>query len=167
LGTGRFFGEGKYKSPILMVTGVPEKERLGSDFLSPEERELLNSIIAKGLKMDPSEVFVTPIIKCRRQQDDFLPPQTQRICRNITLKEIKLAQPKAVVSFGIEAAQMLAKENLVLDRLRRRRDKVLDSGDSTAPLWMTIGLDSMLEYPILKKEAWEDLKKVIAFLEGA
>jgi DNA polymerase len=162
----RFFGRGPVKAPILLVVGVPERQpRNLGNFLTEEEERLLSAIITKGLKLEEDEVYVTPIVKCARQVEDFLPPQTAAVCRNITLKEIKLAAPKVVVSFGREAASILTKEDAVLDPLRRKKSKRLDSGLATAPLRMTIGLDSMLEFPELKKEAWTDLKEALKILK--
>jgi DNA polymerase len=165
-GAPRFFGSGPVSAKILLVVGVPEPQAaINGDFLLPAERELLQAIITKGLKLTEDEVYVTPAIKCPRLVEDYLPTQTEKVCRNITFKQIKLAAPQAVVSFGRDAAQILSKESAVLDTMRRKKDRMLESGNGNAPYRMTIGLDSMLELPDLKKDAWKDLKDVLRLLQ--
>jgi uracil-DNA glycosylase family 4 len=158
----RFFGRGPLSPRILLATGVVEKETAREgDFLKPEEWELLRSIIVKGLKLSLEEVYVTPVVKCPGEIEDFVPPRSLAVCRNVTLKEIKLANPRAVVSFGAEAAQCLSRENAVLGTLRRKKDLVVESGETLVPFQATVGLENMLEFPLLKKDAWEDLKRLL------
>jgi uracil-DNA glycosylase family 4 len=160
-GKPRFFGKGPEGAPFLLALGVSEAGAAAKgDFLGREERELLDSIIVKALKLPVGGVYVMPVLRCPKP-DDALPRGAEKACGNISLKEIKLARPKAVLSFGHEAARILSKETAVLDTLRRKKDRSLESGDSLAPFMMTIGLDVMLEFPELKKDAWADIKTIL------
>ncbi|MDR2340293.1 MAG: hypothetical protein LBF40_09225 [Deltaproteobacteria bacterium] len=164
-GGARFQGRGDVGARLLLAVGVPEAAAVkDGDFLTKEENALLEAIISKGLKLGPTDVYVMPVVKCPRQVEDFLPLATTKVCANISLKEIRLVAPKAVVSFGLDAARLLSKEGGVLDALRRKKGRTLESGNSFVPFRMTMGLDSMLEFPELKKDAWQDLQEILRLI---
>jgi DNA polymerase len=127
------------------------------DFPAGPLGALLSDIIVKGLRMDPADCLITPLVKC--PVDDPENPVALPLgpCASLVRKEIELASPRLVLAMGLVPGQALTGLTLVMTRLRIKRTAITSL---SIPLRTTFGLSSMLAEPVLKKEVWRDLKVI-------
>jgi uracil-DNA glycosylase family 4 len=150
-------------APILFVIDQPPPEaaRTGQ-YPSGPELALLDDIVSKGLRMDPGDVYVTPLAKCPRPDPDYQDTYPLKACAHVAHREIELVRPKAVVAMGRLVPGFLGGlESLSFDSLRSKK---LTIGPRRIPLKATYDLATILESLDCKRLFWEDLKAVMRLL---
>lgn len=145
----------------MFVVEPPDRnEAEASELPSGPKGELLYDIITKGLKMDPAECLITPLVKCPVDDPEETSDLTLIPCSGLVRREIELAAPKLVLVMGLMPGQALTGLNKVMALLRLRKNTV---GSQRIPLRITYGLTAMVAEPVLKKEVWKDLKMIFGF----
>jgi DNA polymerase len=115
-------------------------------------------IAAMGLTRD--EVFIANIVKCRPPGNRAPQPEEAAACLPFLLDQIAILQPRVIITLGATALKYL----IGLDQASVTRMR---------GTWLTVrGIDLMptfhpaflLRQPARKREAWDDLKAVLARL---
>lgn len=153
------FGVGDPKAEIVFVGEAPgrDEDAQGEPFVG-RAGVLLNKMIeAMGLKRQ--DVYITNIVKCRPPGNRYPLPSEVEEYLPIVLGEIAAIRPKVVVTLGNLAHQSLLKTKVGIMALH---GKFQDFGGTQ--LLPTFHPAYLLRNPEMKREAWEDLKKVIKFL---
>jgi DNA polymerase len=160
--TTLFPGQGTPRAKLFIVLDPPVGEDVTEGRVPSGPRaELLRNIIVKGLKMDPSEVYVTSVCKCPGT-DEFIPEKGPlSACFKILAKEIQLVMPKVILTMGPSAGCTVSRQNTHMELLRKKR---LVLGASKIPLRMTFGLSIMVDDDVVKRQCWQDLKGVLQLL---
>lgn len=154
-------GQGGPKARLMLIGGVPgiEEDQQGLPFIGPAGQLLTKMIQAIQLNRD--EVFITHLIKCRLPEDRR--PSTNELdaCSPFLMEEIRLVNPGILVTLGEDAAQTLvrSKESISEVRGRWRDFKGRRFLATHAP-------EFLMQNPLAKREAWEDLKKVRRGYDG-
>jgi len=158
-----FWGQGPFSPSILFVIDPPD-ERAEEEGQLPVgiAKELLNNIIVLGLKIKPEEAYITPIVKCRPPNPEYPPQRTLNICSGLTKREIDFISPKVVIALGATASQGISGSNSPMGLLRPKA--ITLKGKNSIPVRMTYGLEHMLAEKEIKKEVWQDLKKILRLL---
>ena len=157
------FGYGALKPKIVVVENFPhESDETSGQAPSGLARELLEAILEKGLQVNKSEYYVTCAVKCRPQNNG---PKKETIvaCRQILKAQLTFLQPKMVLALGQMPAESLAQSKLPFGIFRKKTHEV--AGLPGLYLRTTFSLDDILSDDSLKKEAWHDLKPIVAFLK--
>ncbi|MCS6983866.1 MAG: uracil-DNA glycosylase [Leptospiraceae bacterium] len=170
--TQTVFGEGNPHAKVMFIGEGPGKteDLTGRPFVG-RAGELLTRIIERGMKIPRSEVYIANIVKCRPtvdlafQKDRPPTPEEVAQCSPFLERQIQLIKPKVIVALGGPAAKYLLKTELGITKLRGKWGW---HGD--IPVMPTYHPSYVLrnggEESPLKKDVWEDIKKVMAYLDG-
>ncbi|MDK2792190.1 MAG: uracil-DNA glycosylase [Deferribacteres bacterium] len=153
------FGEGDINADLMFVGEGPgaEEDRQGRPFVGRAGQLLTKMIEAMGLKRE--EVYIANIVKCRPPDNRNPFREEATACIDYLKKQIELVSPKVIVCLGSVAATYLLNTEKQISKLRG--EFVDFNGIKVMP---TFHPAYLLRNPSKKKEAWEDLKKVINFL---
>ncbi len=154
------FGSGNPKADLLFVGEAPgaEEDRQGLPFVGPAG-QLLTKMI-QAIQLSREEVFIANVLKCRPPGNRPPKPQEIENCEPFLKKQISLVRPKLICALGTFAAQTILKTATPISALRGRFHQY-----EGIPVLCTFHPSYLLRSPNEKKRAWEDLKKVRAFLD--
>jgi len=168
--TNFVFGEGNPNSIIMFIGEGPGKDEdlQGRPFVG-RSGELLTAIIEKGMLLKRGDVYIANVVKCRPtvnllKQKDRPPDLDETItCGWILEEQINIIKPKVIITLGNPSTKFILKTTEGITKLRGNffdyngikvmptyhPSYVLRNGGSSSPL---------------KKEVWEDIKKVLTYL---
>jgi len=154
------FGEGNAKARIMFIGEAPGavEDETGRPFVGPAGR-LLTDIIEKAMGLSRSEVYIANILKCRPPGNRDPQPEEIEQCIGILKQQIMDIQPEVIIALGRIAAHTLLETTTPISSLRGTFKKYL--GITLMP---TFHPSYLLQNPSKKRETWEDIKKVMAFL---
>lgn len=153
------FGSGNSHAELVFVGEAPgaDEDEQGLPFVGRAGQLLTKMIGAMGLTRD--QVYICNVIKCR--PPDNRNPELDEIdsCEPFLKKQLALIKPKVIVALGRYACQSLLKVEGSLSEIRGqwKQYEGIDLMPTFHPAYL-------LRSPSKKKEAWEDLQKVMARL---
>ena len=168
-------GEGNVNAKIMFVGEGPgyDEDRQGRPFVG-RAGQLLDKIIA-AMGFSREEVFIANIVKChpmidpsdpdKRSNDRAPKPDEIAVCRRYLEQQIKTVSPDYVVALGGVAAKTLISQNQTFGAVR---GKIFDLNltcvqlDKPIKILATFHPAALLRNPGWKKEAWENLKTLLA-----
>jgi DNA polymerase len=156
------FGVGNPHANLMFVGEAPGRDEdiQGIPFVGRAGQLLTKMIEAIGLTRD--EVYIANVIKCRPPENRNPEPDEVAACEPFLFRQVEAIGPKVIVALGASAAQTLLK---TLDNISRLRGRVYAYGG--AQLIPTFHPAYLLRSPDRKRDAWDDLKKAKAILDGA
>ena len=153
-------GQGHPRPEILFVGEGPgaEEDEQGLAFVGAAGQLLTKMIAAMGYSRD--EVFIANIVKCRPPNNRVPDPAEAAACIHFLEEQIALLKPKVIVTLGGTALKhLLGPETASITRMRGHW--LSYRGVDVMP---TFHPSYLLRTPEAKKEAWADLKAVLAKL---
>jgi uracil-DNA glycosylase family 4 len=160
------FGSGNEQARLVFVGEGPgaDEDQQGLPFVG-RAGQLLTQMIEgtatkEGIPIKRSDVYICNVVKCRPPENRTPQPDEMEICGQFLYRQLLAIRPKAICVLGGTAAKaLLGKEGVT--RLRGKWDQ-----------WRNIQVmvtyhPSYLLRPYnqnAKKEAWEDLKKVLHYV---
>ena len=105
------------------------------------------------------EVFIANVCKCRPPGNRPPALEEMQACLPYLQKQIAAIRPKTIVALGATAVKGLLESNSGISKLRGTWTIY-----ANIPLMPTYHPAYLLRFPPAKKDAWEDLKKVLAKL---
>ncbi len=162
--TNIVFGEGSPQAQLMFVGEGPgaDEDASGRPFIGRAGQLLTKMIEAIDLKRD--DVYIANVVKSRPPENRTPEADEIKACRPFLWRQIAVIKPKLIVTLGNPATQLLLETKIGITQLRgklQNYDRV--SGVKVMP---TFHPAYLLRSPDKKREAWEDLKKVRAFLRG-
>lgn len=156
-------GEGSLETDLMFVGEAPGRDEdvQGRPFVG-RAGQLLTKII-KAMHFKREEVYITNVVKCRPPKNRT--PHVDEIekCKGYLLSQIEMIRPKVIVTLGKVATDFFVRSRLGMSALR---GKFYDYGDiQVMPTFHPSYLVRNEPNKILKKMVWEDMKKVMAFLD--
>lgn len=155
------FGTGNPSADLMFVGEAPgyDEDIQGKPFVG-RAGQLLNQMIQSiGLRRE--DVFIANVLKCRPPNNrDPLPDEIEK-CEPYLKRQIELVSPLLLVTLGRFAAASLLRATGALGTLREDIHAYND-----VPLIVTYHPAALLRNPQLKRQAWEDLKKIKTFLKN-
>ncbi|TAL33748.1 MAG: uracil-DNA glycosylase [Spirochaetes bacterium] len=169
--TNIVFGEGNPAARVMFIGEGPGREEdLQSRPFVGRAGVLLTAIIEKGMQVPREDVYIANVVKCRPTvnmefQRDRPPDDEERAtCGPFLKKQIEIIRPEVIVTLGNPSTQFLLNTKQGITKLRGtwclfgeipvmptyHPAYVLRNGDMKSPL---------------KKDVWEDIKKVLQRLE--
>ncbi|MFO8059956.1 MAG: uracil-DNA glycosylase [Bacillota bacterium] len=155
------FGEGDPEAELMFVGEAPgaDEDRLGRPFVG-RAGQLLNRILeACGLSRE--KVYITNIVKCRPQGNRTPTPDERETCIPYLRTQVRLIRPRIIVTLGAAATQGLIDPRAKITRMRGTWQNW--QGIKVMP---TFHPAALLRDPGKKAPTWQDMKLVMAELEG-
>ena len=158
-------GDGDINCDIMFLGEAPGllESQQGKPFVGRSGR-LLNAWINKELGLRRKNVYMTNIVKCRPPNNRDPKPEEIRACRSFLDKQIKIVQPKVIITLGrIATICLLFNPDFKITKEHGVWGKY--NGIDVMPIYHpSFLLRGMSEKK--KKEVKGDFKKVLDFLNG-
>ena len=158
------FGEGSPQAQLMFVGEAPgaDEDASGRPFVGKAGQLLTKMIEAIELKRE--DVYIANILKSRPPGNRTPEAEETRACIPFLYRQIATVRPRLIVTLGNPATQGLLGVKTGISQLRGQfQNYPRDSGIKILP---TFHPAYLLRSPDKKREAWEDMKKVRAFLRG-
>ena len=161
------FGVGNEKSPLVFVGEGPgaDEDAQGIPFVG-RAGQLLTQMIEgtakkEGIPLERSEVYICNVVKCRPPGNRTPEPDEMEICGQFLYRQLSAMKPKAICALGGTAARALTGHKEGVTKMRGKWFKWRD-----IPVMVTYHPSYLLRpyNQDAKREAWEDLKKVLHFV---
>jgi len=161
------FGVGNEHSPLVFVGEGPgaDEDAQGIPFVG-RAGQLLTQMIEntakkEGIPLQREDVYICNVVKCRPPNNRTPEPDEMEICGQFLYRQLTTIQPKAICALGGTAARALTGHK---EGVTKMRGKWFEWRG--IPLMVTYHPSFLLRaYNVeAKREAWEDLKKVLHFV---
>ncbi|MBI1765998.1 MAG: uracil-DNA glycosylase [Acidobacteria bacterium] len=162
--TNLVFGEGSPTAQLMFVGEGPgaDEDASGRPFVGRAGQLLTKMIEAIDLKRE--QVYIANVVKSRPPGNRTPEADEVKACKPFLLRQIACIKPKLIVTLGNPATQSLLETKVGITRLRGEVQTYPHlPGVKVIP---TFHPAYLLRSPDKKREAWDDLKKVRAFLRG-
>jgi DNA polymerase len=153
------FGQGNPTSDLMFIGEAPgrEEDEQGLAFVGRAGQLLTKMIEAMGRKRE--DVYICNVLKCRPPNNRNPEPDEVAACRPFLDEQVRLVSPRAIVTLGTFAAQVVLDTEEPIGRLRGHWRSA--RGVRVMP---TFHPAFLLRSPDRKRDVWEDLKKVRDYL---
>ena len=161
------FGVGNERSPLVFVGEGPgaDEDAQGIPFVG-RAGQLLTQMIEgtakkEGIPLQRDQVYICNVVKCRPPGNRTPEPDEMEICGQFLYRQLSVIKPKAICALGGTAARALTGHKEGVTKMRGRWFKWRD-----IPVIVTYHPSYLLRpyNQSAKREAWEDLKKVLHFV---
>ena len=171
------FGVGSETSPVVFVGEGPgfQEDHKGEPFVG-RSGQLLDKILA-AIGYSRQTVYIANIVKCHPMRDPSNPeahgndrppsPEEVASCLPYLEQQIKLIAPKVIVTLGAVATRVLLQNTEPITKIRGQWQFFYPSFGDPVKLLPTFHPAALLRNPNLKKDAWEDMKKLRKELQGS
>ncbi len=151
------FGDGNPNSKIFLIGEGPgfEEDKSGKVFVGRSGQLLDKILLACNFRRD-QHLFIGNIVKCRPPGNRTPSIEEQSACLPYLERQIELISPVIIVTLGATAMQALLGKNLKITKERGNWHIWLNRH-----VMPSFHPSALLRNPNLKKDAWEDFKKVI------
>lgn len=151
------FGEGDPEARICFFGEAPgqEEDATGRPFVGASGQLLTRMIEACTLSRE--QVYILNTIKCRPPNNRNPDVSERENCRAFYEAQFRTIRPEYIVCLGLVAAQTLLNTTLSIGRMRGRFHRYHDS-----KVLVTYHPSYLLRTPAAKREAWNDLKLLMA-----
>jgi DNA polymerase len=161
------FGVGNETSPLVFVGEGPgaDEDAQGIPFVG-RAGQLLTQMIEgtsakEGMPLKRAQIYICNVVKCRPPENRTPLPDEMEICGQFLFRQLMVIKPKAICALGSTAAKALLGTKDGVMKLRGRWHKWRD-----IPVMVTYHPSYLLRpyNQSAKREAWEDLKRVLHFV---
>lgn len=162
--TNLVFGEGNPQAQLMFVGEGPgaDEDATGRPFVGRAGQLLTKMIEAIDLKRE--QVYIANVVKSRPPGNRTPEADEVKACKPFLLRQIACIKPKLIVTLGNPATQSLLETKVGITRLRGEVQPYPHL--PAVKVIPTFHPAYLLRSPDKKRETWEDLKKVRAFLRG-
>jgi uracil-DNA glycosylase len=158
------FGEGSERAELMFVGEAPgaDEDATGRPFVG-RAGQLLTKMI-EAINLNREDVYIANVLKSRPPGNRNPEKDEIEACIPFLFRQIAAIRPKLIVTLGNPATQSLLNTKTGISQMRGTfQDYPRLPGIKVLP---TFHPAYLLRSPDKKREAWEDLKKVRAFLRG-
>jgi uracil-DNA glycosylase len=161
------FGTGNEQAKLVFVGEGPgaDEDAQGLPFVG-RAGQLLTQMIEgtsrkEGIPLERSDVYICNVVKCRPPENRTPQPDEMEICGQFLYRQLQAIRPKAICALGSTAAKALLGTKEGVTRLRGKWQQWRD-----IPVMVTYHPSYLLRpyNQNAKKEAWEDLKKLLHYV---
>jgi len=161
------FGVGNPAAPLVFVGEGPgaDEDAQGIPFVG-RAGQLLTQMIEntakrEGIALTRDDVYICNVVKCRPPENRTPEPDEMDICGQFLARQLEAIRPKAICVLGGTAARALTGHKEGVTKMRGKWFKWRE-----VPVMVTYHPSYLLRAynQDAKREAWEDLKKVLHFV---
>jgi DNA polymerase len=158
------FGEGNPKAELMFIGEGPgaDEDASGRPFVGRAGQLLTKMIEAIDLKRE--DVYIANVVKSRPPGNRAPEADEVKACIPFLFRQIAAIHPKLIVALGNPAMQALLDTRVGITKMRGE----FQPYQRIQGVWVmpTFHPAYLLRSPDKKREAWDDLKKIRAFLRG-
>jgi DNA polymerase len=161
------YGVGNEHAPLVFVGEGPgaDEDEQGIPFVG-RAGQLLTQMIEntakkEGIPLSRSDVYICNVVKCRPPGNRTPEPDEMEICGQFLYRQLLAIKPRAICALGGTAARALTGRREGVTKMRGRWFQWRD-----IPVMITYHPSYLLRpyNQEAKREAWEDLKKVLHYV---
>jgi uracil-DNA glycosylase len=161
------FGSGSEQARLVFVGEGPgaDEDAQGLPFVG-RAGQLLTQMIEgtaskEGIPISRADVYICNVVKCRPPENRTPLPDEMEMCGQFLFRQLMALRPKAICALGSTAAKALLATKDGVTRLRGNWHKWHE-----IPMMVTYHPSYLLRpyNQNAKREAWDDLKKVLHFV---
>jgi uracil-DNA glycosylase len=161
------FGVGNEQSPLVFVGEGPgaDEDEQGIPFVG-RAGQLLTQMIEgtakkEGMNLLRSDIYICNVVKCRPPGNRAPEPDEMEVCGQFLSRQLAVIKPRALCALGGTAARALTGHKEGVTKMRGKWFQWRD-----IPVMVTYHPSFLLRAynQAAKREAWEDLKKVLHFV---
>jgi DNA polymerase len=161
------FGVGNPAAPLVFVGEGPgaDEDAQGIPFVGRAGQLLAqmieNTAKREGIALTREDVYICNVVKCRPPENRTPEPDEMDICGQFLARQLAAIRPKAICVLGGTAARALTGHKEGVTKMRGKWFKWRE-----VPVMVTYHPSYLLRAynQEAKREAWEDLKKVLHFV---
>lgn len=161
------FGSGNEASPLVFVGEGPgaDEDEQGVPFVGRAGQLLTqmidNTALKEGIRIGRPDVYICNVVKCRPPENRTPEADEMATCGQFLFRQLMTIRPKAICALGGTAAKALLGTKEGVTKLRGKWHKWND-----IPVMVTYHPSYLLRAynQTAKREAWEDLKRVLHFV---
>ncbi len=153
---------GNPRAKLMFVGEAPgaDEDAKGEPFVG-KAGQLLTKII-EAMRFKREDVFIGNINRCRPPGNRTPTPEEAAICKEFLIREICVVRPKVIVLLGNTACQNLLDKKVSVTKIRGEFQDFY--GIKVMP---TFHPAYLLRDPSKKRQVWEDMKKVMDYLNNS
>jgi uracil-DNA glycosylase len=161
------FGVGNEKSPLVFVGEGPgaDEDAQGIPFVG-RAGQLLTQMIEgtakkEGIDIERKDIYICNVVKCRPPENRTPEADEMETCGQFLYRQLSAIKPKAICALGGTAARAVTGRKDGVTKMRGHWFQWRD-----IPVMVTYHPSFLLRAynQSAKREAWEDLKKVLHFV---
>jgi uracil-DNA glycosylase family 4 len=164
------FGSGLPDAKLVFVGEGPgaDEDQQGVPFVGRAGQLLTqmieNTAAKEGIAIKRSDVYICNVVKCRPPENRTPEADEMEVCGQFLFRQLSAIRPRAICALGSTAAKALLGGKDGVTRLRGKWHEW-----NGIPLIVTFHPSYLLRpyNQNAKKDAWEDLKKVLHFVYDA
>lgn len=138
---------------MFIGEGPGEQEDLQGKPFVGASGQLLDKMIA-AMKLDAAnDIYIANVVKCRPPHNRNPEAEEISACSDYLMNQIRLVNPRIIITLGRFAAQTLLNTELAIGKLRKQVQYYRQ-----IPVIVTYHPSYLLRTPSAKKDAWEDLQ---------
>ena len=161
------FGDGNEQAKLVFVGEGPgaDEDAQGIPFIGRAGQLLTqmidNTAAKEGIPIKRENVYIANVVKCRPPENRTPQPDEMEICGQFLFRQLMTIKPKAICALGSTAAKALLNSKEGVTKMRGNWHKWHD-----IPVMVTYHPSYLLRpyNANAKREAWDDLKKVLHFV---
>ena len=161
------YGVGNEQARLVFVGEGPgaDEDAQGIPFVGRAGQLLTqmieNTASKEGIPLQRKDVYICNVVKCRPPENRTPEPEEMETCGQFLFRQLQVIRPKAICALGATAAKALLGRKEGVTRMRGNWFKWSD-----IPVMVTYHPSYLLRpyNQNAKREAWEDLKKVLHFV---
>ncbi len=161
------FGSGNVGAKLVFVGEGPgaDEDEQGLPFVGRAGQLLTqmidNTALKEGLAVRRGDVYICNVVKCRPPGNRTPEPDEMEICGQFLLRQLMVMQPRAICALGSTAAKALlgAREGITKMRGKWHQWREIPVMPTYHPSYLLRPYNQNA-----KREAWEDLKKVLHYV---
>ena len=151
------FGEGNSHAPIVIIGEAPGKdEDLQDRPFVGYSGQLLDKILDACGFNRTHHVFISNIVKCWPPGNRIPSPVEIEVCKPFLRQQIELINPKILILLGATALKSMIGPDMKITKVRG--NWISYENRLAMPVYHP---SALLRNPTLKRETWEDFKKVV------
>lgn len=154
------FGSGTSQTRLVFVGEGPgaDEDAQGLPFVGAAG-QLLTKII-EAIQLTRDQVYICNVVKCRPPSNRTPEEDEVAACSPFLFRQIESIRPQVICCLGAVATQTVLGTKMTVGKLRGRFHDY--RGIQVMPTWHPAYL---LRNPAAKRDVWDDVKKVKAFLD--
>lgn len=154
------FGEGNISAELMFIGEGPgeEEDNTGRPFVGRAGKLLTKIIEAMNIKRE--DVYIANIIKCRPPGNRNPKEEEVKACYDYLINQIMLIKPKIIVTLGSPSTCTIFGREIKISKVRG----LFYDWDHGIKIMPTFHPAYLLRNPKEKRLVWEDMQKVMSYL---